>query len=406
MTRSFSGFDLDQRVKLIIGSSGVQPSADEMKPNQGAGVAQLIDEKLKYQEAKRLKVEVKDKEIVDQLNYIAQRNGTTVDGIKSELKKEGVSIFTLTDQIKVDIAWNELVQGRFGDEVIDQRPRGHAHHEDMRENSDKPQYDVLEIFLAVDLPSEDAKVKQQALDLIEQIKRRAPVPATGAELQPISVGRQWRRDRLGIPGQLPRDRRLAQECAPRRALRSNRSRHLAGYYILGVKDTRNVATGPPAWRRRLCSSASSFALDAYASAATAKRVRDQLRPPRQQVNGCDTLNAVASTVPGAKIIDIGTKRAGRSAAAMIRARGRTSCQWHRDRQCAALQGLGCRIVLLRACRKRAGRRFAHADREATSEISCSSSRSRCCRGVICAILRRDAVIDSRLAEQRAMPPIR
>ncbi len=60
-----------------------------MQPRQTQMLRELIDEKLKLQEAKRLKVEVKDQDIVDQLNQIAQQNNTTVDGIKKELEGPG-----------------------------------------------------------------------------------------------------------------------------------------------------------------------------------------------------------------------------------------------------------------------------------------------------------------------------
>ena len=112
-----SGYDLDQRVKLLIGASGVKPTGEEMERIRAQVLRELIDERLKLQETKRMKVEVKEQEIADQLSYIASRNNTTPDEIKKQLKQQGISIFTLTDQIKADIAWNELVQGRFCPDV-------------------------------------------------------------------------------------------------------------------------------------------------------------------------------------------------------------------------------------------------------------------------------------------------
>ncbi|HXZ68388.1 MAG TPA: SurA N-terminal domain-containing protein, partial [Alphaproteobacteria bacterium] len=112
-----SGYDLDQRVKLLTNASGVQPSPDEMQRIRAQVLRELIDEKLKMQEVKRLKVDIKDQEVQDQLNYIASRNNTTPDEIKKQLAKQGISIATLTDQIRAEIAWNDLVQGRFGPDV-------------------------------------------------------------------------------------------------------------------------------------------------------------------------------------------------------------------------------------------------------------------------------------------------
>src|SRR5262249_28554593 len=152
------GYDLDQRVKLLTGASGVQPTADEMARIRIQVLRELIDEKLKLQETKRLKVDVKDQEILDQLNYIASRNNSTADDIKKQLAKQGISITTLTDQIKADIAWNNLVQGRFGPDVNIDPGEVKRIMSDAKNNSDKPQYNVLQIFLAVDSPGDDAKV--------------------------------------------------------------------------------------------------------------------------------------------------------------------------------------------------------------------------------------------------------
>ena len=303
-----SGFDLDQRVRLIVGASGVEANPEEMQRIRAQILRSLIDEKLKYQEAKRLKVEVKDKEIVDQLTYVAQRNNMTVDDVKKELRQQGVSIFTLTDQIKVDLAWNMLVQGRFGSDVKISNEEVARIMNEMRSNSDKPQYAVLEIFLAVDSPSEDAKVKQQAKDLIEQVRQGRQFGQVAQSFSQSASAANGGEIGWVMAGQLPTELDNWIRRAHRGEMSVEPIHTLAGYYILGIRDTRNVATGPSSAQTPLILKRIFVPLDAYASASTSKRVRDQLEAAAATVHGCEKLNAIASSVPNAKVIDIGTRR--------------------------------------------------------------------------------------------------
>lgn len=72
---------------------------------------ELIDEKLKLQEAKRLNVVPSDAEITKVIEGIAQRNKMTLDQMKGQL---GGSLTPLKDRIKSSLSWNQVVKQRFG----------------------------------------------------------------------------------------------------------------------------------------------------------------------------------------------------------------------------------------------------------------------------------------------------
>jgi peptidyl-prolyl cis-trans isomerase SurA len=303
-----SGFDLDQRVKLVIGASGVQPSPAEMERIRAQVLRSLIDEKLKNQEAKRLKVEVKDQEVVDQLNYIASRNNMTIDAIKKQLKDQGVSIFTLTDQIKTDIAWNELVQGRFGDTIKINPDEVKRIMNEAQTNGDKPQYNVLEIFLGVDSPADDAKVRQQALDLVDQVKHGHPFGQVAESFSQSPSAANGGDIGWVLPGQLPDELDAWLRTAHRGEMTMEPIKTIAGYYLLGIKDTRNVASGPTSAETPLALKRILVRLGAYDSADKARHVKAELDAAAKQINGCENLQKVAASIPGAEIVDLGVKR--------------------------------------------------------------------------------------------------
>lgn len=301
-----SGYDLDQRVRLLIGSSGVQPSPAEMNRIRAQVLRQLVDEKLKFQETKRLEVEVDASEVDDQLNYIAARNNTTIDDIKKQLGREGVALATLKNQIKADLQWNELVQGRYGHDINIDPGEVQRLIDKAKTNADKPQYDVVEIFLAVDSPDDDAKVKQQAMDVIEQIAQGRPFEQMAQNFSQDPSAANGGDIGWVFQGQLAPELDSWLRGARRGALTDHPIKTIAGYYVLAVKNTRNV-TAPATSAGPLELKQIIVPLDAYASVETAKRVRDQVIAAASSVKSCDKLGPAFAGVAGTKFIDLGAR---------------------------------------------------------------------------------------------------
>lgn len=74
----------------------------------------LIEEKLKIYDAKRLNVLVSDDEVKNVIKQIAQRNGKTVREFEAGMRKSGIQPGTLRDKIKADRSWQNVIKKRFG----------------------------------------------------------------------------------------------------------------------------------------------------------------------------------------------------------------------------------------------------------------------------------------------------
>jgi peptidyl-prolyl cis-trans isomerase SurA len=302
-----SYFDLEQRLNLVVSSSGYEPGPEEKKRLEQQVLRSLIDEKLKMQETTRLEVEVEPQEIVEQLQDIAQRSNMTVPDIQADLQKRGISIYTLTNQIKIDIAWNMLVQGRFRGEVkIDEQVIAQMQDE-ARASANKAQYDVLEIFLPVDQPQDDQKVLQAAHGLLEQLKKGAPFPQIAEQFSQAPSAASGGQYGWVTLGQLPAELDNWLKGARRGALSMEPIRTISGYYLLGVRDTRNVASGPSGPRTPLFLKRIVVPLSENASAERARQVMAQMTAAAARIQGCNTLADVAKTITGAQIVDVGTK---------------------------------------------------------------------------------------------------
>ncbi|MDQ8700390.1 peptidylprolyl isomerase [Hyphomicrobium sp. LHD-15] len=75
---------------------------------------ELIDEKLKLQEAKRLNATTDEAEVTRIVSGIAERNKMTIDQFAQHMKGMGVDINTMKARFRAEISWREVVRRKFG----------------------------------------------------------------------------------------------------------------------------------------------------------------------------------------------------------------------------------------------------------------------------------------------------
>jgi peptidyl-prolyl cis-trans isomerase SurA len=101
-----TALDIEQRAKLAQISTQKTPPRQEI-------IDELINEKLKVKEAKRWGLEVTNSEVDQAYGQMASRMRMTADQLTNQLGSKGVNPATLKHRIRADIAWPQLVRGRF-----------------------------------------------------------------------------------------------------------------------------------------------------------------------------------------------------------------------------------------------------------------------------------------------------
>ncbi|MCI4666137.1 MAG: SurA N-terminal domain-containing protein [Neomegalonema sp.] len=101
--------DVEQRAKLIMFASGGRAKTPEK-----LALRALIDDSLKLQEAKRLKVSIKPAMVDKAIATIAKRNRISADQLLGAMRKAGVDPDTFKFQIRAELAWNRIIRGRYG----------------------------------------------------------------------------------------------------------------------------------------------------------------------------------------------------------------------------------------------------------------------------------------------------
>ena len=171
-----SQYDLRQRIALVMSTSGMPQSADTIKRLRPQVLEQLKTEKLELEEAQRKNITVTPSEVDKEIDGIVKDNHLTIEQLKGIMQKSNVAFETLRAQIAVQIAWQKAIEDEYGDrvnitdvDVTDELKR-------INEGKDKPHFLVAEIFLPVENPEQDEKVRKSAEDLDAQLQNGAPFP--------------------------------------------------------------------------------------------------------------------------------------------------------------------------------------------------------------------------------------
>ncbi len=231
-------YDLNARVSLLVASSGQGDTKEARRRFAPQVLRNLINEKIKMQEAKRLGITVSEGELKKARRRLEQRNvfprGGGLDGF---LARNNIEKSVLMEQIEAEIAWMKLVARKaryfstISEEQVDEVMAR------IEANKGRPELRVSEIFLPIDRPGDEADVAATAARLIGQIKSGASFKALArnySKSASAAVGGELGWIKTGNLG-AKRDAILAgmQPGEVSRPLRT-----LTGYYILKLWDRR------------------------------------------------------------------------------------------------------------------------------------------------------------------------
>lgn len=183
-----STYDLDQRVRMILSSSGgAQNAAAHARIREGV-LRTLIDEILQLKEAERVKLTVSEKEIDEALDRIAEQNGTTRENILRSLAANGVDPMTLRVQIKAEVAWSQLLEGALAPRVRITDADVDAELARIEAGASKPQFLVSEIYVSVDSPQDEGRARRTIEQIFQQLQTGANFSQAAQQFSEAATG--------------------------------------------------------------------------------------------------------------------------------------------------------------------------------------------------------------------------
>lgn len=162
--------DLNNRLRLIMASSGLPNTEDVRAKLTPQVLSSLIDEKLMQQEAQKLKLAVDKTDVDNGFATLAQQNNKTPAAFKAMLRSAGIDLSTLEDQIRAQVAWGKVIKAKLRPKVIVSDRDVDAVLERLKRASGSTEYLVAEIFLPFSDSNEESKARQLANHLVSELR--------------------------------------------------------------------------------------------------------------------------------------------------------------------------------------------------------------------------------------------
>ncbi|HEY1414001.1 MAG TPA: peptidylprolyl isomerase, partial [Rhodopila sp.] len=176
-----SNADIANRARLFAISTGLPLSPEVIDRLRPQILRQLIDERLRMQEAQRRKIVIQDAQIAAAIKDIESRNGLQPGALRAKLASDGVSNRTLIDQIRAQLAWSQLLHEMVAERINITDADVAEQQRLAAQQIGQTEYRLGEIFIPIDDPANSADAQHFAETVITELHAGAPFPMVAAE---------------------------------------------------------------------------------------------------------------------------------------------------------------------------------------------------------------------------------
>lgn len=173
--------DVDNRARLFALSSGIPVSGEVLDRLKPQILNQLIDEKLRFQEVQREHINVPDKAVAAAIAAIDAQNHLPPGELRKRLEGQGVAFRTLIDQVRVELGWGEVLRRQLGNAAHVSPAEIKARIASLKSEIGQPEYQVSEIFIAIDNPEHAEEARKFAATVIAELRAGAPFGVVAAQ---------------------------------------------------------------------------------------------------------------------------------------------------------------------------------------------------------------------------------
>ena len=304
-----STYDLAQRMRLLIATTGVQPSEQTLPQIQQEALISLVDEALQFQELRRVEQEqnfsiiASDEDVDEELAEMAAGNEMTPEQFTSMLQSQGV-LASLREQLRAQASWQRWIQGRYGSRLRIGDDQVQAVLAQQAAQASRPQFQVSEVFIdAARVGGMDTALRGGE-QLVAQMQQGAPFQAVARQFSAAPTAAAGGDAGWIGPGEMPAE--------VERALEQMRPGQLSqpipvsdGVYIVYLRDKRSGAGATLVNLKQ-----AAIGLPAGSDPSVVAATRARLMALRAQITGCDDLETVASGQEGVVAGDLGEAEIG------------------------------------------------------------------------------------------------
>jgi len=311
---SISDFELKQRVALYLALNGItQQLTPEQRTRMRSQILEVLEaEKLQLQEAVKKKITVSPVEVDRRLNGMIQDYHFTMDQLRQNLKTAGASEDALRSQITASLAWQKAVQDEYGDQVNITPDMVTAEMQRNAEGAGKTHYHVLEIFLPVENPEQNEKVKKDAEEVERQLHQGAPFPVVARQFSQHPTAATGGDMGWVSDGQLAPELNTALSKLETGAI-SDPIRSAGGWYIVALRERQEpmgtkiaqVPTGPTGPAGTLPLARLLFPVDPRGPKEQIEQIVKVAEQIHDRYAGCAQLDQLHKQMSGTVYMDLG-----------------------------------------------------------------------------------------------------
>lgn len=290
-------YDLQQRARFMMATTGVESDEEAQRRILQQAMRNLVDEKLQIQEAKKYDQTISDEAVTRGVQNLISRNGIDVNDFAQRLASAGISIATLQEQVRAEIAWQRIIGGLYGSRIRISDAQIDETVNRLSANANKPSYNVTEIYIEAtpDIGGMEGAM-QGAEAMIAQLQQGAPFDVLARQFSSSATAAQggnvgWVRE-----GELREelDSVIIQmepgTVAPPIAVPG-------GVYVIGMAE------------KRISTSETFYTLNSlnYATSDESEfpAARTAIKTARAAATSCDTLEDDVAEIEGLKTAEMG-----------------------------------------------------------------------------------------------------
>ncbi|OPZ78958.1 MAG: Chaperone SurA precursor [Alphaproteobacteria bacterium ADurb.Bin438] len=165
-----SAYDVENRMNMILLTSRIKRTEENLSDLRNKVIEALIDEKIKLEEAKSNGISLNDDEVNNAIYKIEQQGKMEKGLFRTFLEMNKVPPLTIDNFIIPDLSWYKLVAKKFSNEAIISEAELNAEIEKIEANFKKDRNLISEIFLSVKSEKDEAKVKQKINNIYKELK--------------------------------------------------------------------------------------------------------------------------------------------------------------------------------------------------------------------------------------------
>lgn len=180
-------YDLQQRVLFMVATTGVERDEKSIARVQQQAMRNLVDEHIQMQESEKYDQTVDPAEVDQSVGRLISRNGLDPNEVIGRLAEAGITIDTLRDQVRSEIAWQRIVNGLYGSRIRISDAQIDETLNRLTANASKPSFRVAEIYIEAtpDIGGMDGAL-EGAKAMINQVAEGAPFPLLAQQFSSAS----------------------------------------------------------------------------------------------------------------------------------------------------------------------------------------------------------------------------